>query len=283
MPELPEVETIARWLQQGREDQPPLPGSRIQQVVVLWERTIAEPQPTEFRQRLTGQVIERVGRRGKLVVITLDRDTLLFHLRMSGDLRVEPGLDSSGIPLPLAAHDRLAVEFESGWRLAFNDARKFGRAWLVAQPDALFARLGVEPLGEAFTADWLHTELQSRRRQIKALLLDQTFIAGVGNIYADEALHLARINPCQPAHTLTRLQAEALHKALRNVLMEGIRTHGASIDWVYRGGDFQNQFRVYRRTGEPCPTCGTPVVRQLLAQRSTHYCPTCQDGGHQEE
>jgi formamidopyrimidine-DNA glycosylase len=277
MPELPEVETICRWLRQGKGDQPPLPGSRVRSAVVLWERTIAEPSALEFCTRLEGQEVQTVGRRGKFLILSLSRDSLIFHLRMSGDLRVEP------CGTPLGKHDRLAIEFSNGQRLVFNDTRKFGRAWLVNDPQTVFHSLGPEPLSADFTPDWLFGELQTRRRQMKPLLLDQTFLAGMGNIYTDEALHMAKISPFQTADTLSHTQVESLHTAIRSVLQTGIRNNGASIDWVYRGGDFQNHFRVYQRTGKPCPECGTPVERSVLFQRSTHYCPSCQSGSIQKE
>ncbi|MCX6034993.1 MAG: DNA-formamidopyrimidine glycosylase, partial [Chloroflexi bacterium] len=135
---------------------------------------------------------------------------------------------------------------------------------------------GPEPLSEAFTADWLYSSLHIRRRQLKPLLLDQAFLAGLGNIYTDEALHLAKLHPLLLSDLVTKKQAKGLWQAIRKVLEEGIRRNGASIDWVYRGGDFQNHFRVYGRTGEPCPVCGTPIERTTVGQRGTHFCPKCQ-------
>ena len=154
----------------------------------------------------------------------------------------------------------------------------------VADAEEITGGLGPEPLSAEFTAQWLAKALHGRHRQIKPLLLDQTFLAGLGNIYADEALNLAKLHPLTPADTLTFEQAERLLESIRRVLKDGIQRNGASIDWVYRGGDFQNYFRVYQRTGEPCPVCGTPIARIVVGQRGTHYCPHCQvltlaDGG----
>jgi formamidopyrimidine-DNA glycosylase len=146
----------------------------------------------------------------------------------------------------------------------------------VADPTDLFKGLGPEPLDENFGPEELYRRLQACKRQVKPLLLDQSFLAGVGNIYSDEALHLAGIHPRSASHHLSPLQAERLWGSIRQVLNEGIRLQGASIDWVYRGGDFQNHFRVYRRTGLPCPECGTVIERTVVGQRSTHFCPTCQ-------
>ena len=158
----------------------------------------------------------------------------------------------------------------------FNDTRKFGRVWLTANPEEVLGKLGPEPFGRDFTPEWLHTALHSKHRQLKPLLLDQTFLAGLGNIYTDEALHLAKLHPLAASDSITAKQAEALHEAIRKVLKEGIRRNGASIDWVYRGGEFQNYFRVYDREGKPCPVCGTKIQRIIVGQRSTHFCPKCQ-------
>jgi formamidopyrimidine-DNA glycosylase len=140
----------------------------------------------------------------------------------------------------------------------------------------VLGNLGPEPLDEGFTADALHAMLQTRRRQLKPLLLDQTFLAGLGNSYTDEALHTAGLHPLRLTDSLNAAEAQALWTAIRAVLNEGIRRNGASIDWVYRGGDFQNTFRVYQRTGQACPVCGAPVERILVGQRGTHFCPRCQ-------
>ncbi len=270
MPELPEVETIARMLRQGGRNEPALIGRHIHGVDLLWERTLAEPSPTEFKIRLIGQAIEDIGRRGKFIYFRLTRYWLLFHLRMSGDLLVKP----AGVPPE--THDRLMLQLEGELQLVFNDARKFGRAWLVDEVDQVVANLGPEPLDESLTAEVLFNRLHATRRQLKPLLLDQTFLAGLGNIYVDEALNLAKLNPLTSANCITPVQAARLLASIRNVLRDGIARNGASIDWVYRGGDFQNYFRVYQRTGLPCPECGTLIARITVGQRGTHYCPTCQ-------
>jgi formamidopyrimidine-DNA glycosylase len=296
MPELPEVETIRRAL--GGSPDPILIGGgsagvgilreraeglstaekirqpvierRIQGAHLYWERTLAEPAPEDFSVRVEGQVIRQVGRRGKFLLLELDRDTLIFHLRMSGDLLVE--MQDS----PIAPHHRLTLELDKDLRLAFNDPRKFGRAWLVADPGRILAGLGPEPFDPTFAPGELYARLRAHRRQLKPLLLDQTFLAGLGNIYADEALHLARLHPLTLASDLDEDQASRLWSAIRKVLEESIDRQGASIDWVYRGGEFQNYFRVYQRTGEPCQNCGTPIERIVVGQRGTHFCPECQ-------
>jgi formamidopyrimidine-DNA glycosylase len=270
MPELPEVETIARLLREGGQEQPALVGRYILGAKVLWTRTLAEPSVEEFERRVLKQEIEDIRRRGKFLIFRLSRDWLLLHLRMSGDLLVRPSVT------PPAPHDRLVLELEGDIQLAFNDARKFGRIWLVSEVDTVVEQLGPEPLDEAFTAQDLYDRLHATRRQLKPLLLDQTFMAGLGNIYVDEALNLAKLHPLIPANTLSQAQAGRLLESIRAVLQDGIRRNGASIDWVYRGGDFQNYFRVYQRTGQPCPDCGTPVERIVVGQRGTHFCPNCQ-------
>ena len=274
MPELPEVETIARNLQLGGRGQKPIPGRVILSAQLFWARTLVEPGKAEFLKCLPGQRVEQVGRRGKFIVIRLERDWLLIHLRMSGDLRVEEGAENL-IPQP---HDRLSINFNEESSLFFNDTRKFGRVWLVSDPQPILGGLGPEPLDAAFTADQFHTRLTERKRQLKPLLLDQAFLAGLGNIYTDEALFLARLHPLTPSHSLTTHQSAGLLACIREVLQEGIRHNGASIDWVYRGGDFQNHFRVYQRTCEPCQVCGTAIQRILVGQRSSHFCPVCQPG-----
>ncbi|NMB87320.1 MAG: bifunctional DNA-formamidopyrimidine glycosylase/DNA-(apurinic or apyrimidinic site) lyase [Chloroflexi bacterium] len=276
MPELPEVETIARALRQGGRGAPAIAGAQITAARLLWPRTLAEPDGAGFLGRVAGQRIEAVGRRGKFVRLQLTRDWLLIHLRMTGDLRVEAQCDPDGSPLPLAPHDRLVLDFAGGYRLAFNDARKFGRVWLVDDPETILGGLGPEPLDEALTPAVFYANLHARRRQLKPLLLDQSFLAGMGNIYTDEALHVARLHPLQPSERLNPAQAGVLLDSIRTVLLEGIRHNGASIDWAYRGGNFQNTFRVYQRTGEACPVCGATIQRTVIGQRGTHFCPVCQ-------
>jgi len=271
MPELPEVETIARGLHCGRNGVCPIVGKQVEKAHLLWSRTLANTNARQLQRNLAGQVVQSVGRRGKFVVITFTTHTLLIHLRMSGDLRVEPSP-----PAQPLKHDRLVIDFSDGTCLAFNDPRKFGRAWLTAHPQQVLGSLGPEPLDHQLTPAHFHHMLTSRQRQLKPLLLDQTFLAGLGNIYTDEALHLARLHPLQNSKMLTLEQATALLKAIRSVLQQGIQRNGVSIDWVYRGGDFQNQLRVYQRDGQPCPVCGAIIQRTLIGQRGTHFCPNCQ-------
>ena len=279
MPELPEVETIARKLR------PELVGKSIIKANLLWSRTLATPTPAKFQKYIKGQEIRAVERRAKYFVIQLSHYYLFIHLRMSGDLYIT---EENAMP---DKHDRLILTLTPtplpggegrGVRenkLVFNDTRKFGRVWLVRDPDEVVGGLGPEPLSTEFTAEQLYKNLQSRHRQLKPLLLDQSFLAGLGNIYTDEALHKARLHPLAMSDSVNREQAQALWEAIRDVLQEGIRRNGASIDWVYRGGEFQNYFRVYDRKGQPCPVCGTKIERLVIGQRGTHICPNCQKLG----
>jgi len=277
MPELPEVETIARTLRSGERHRGlTVVGQKITGVKVLWDRTLANISPEQFKSRIIGQVVENVSRRGKFLVFTLSADTLLMHLRMSGDVRIEAGVDKKELELALQPHDRLVLLFESGQRLAFNNPRKFGRVWLAENPGQILDALGPEPLDIGLTDEVFYGMLLSHRRMMKPLLMDQNFLAGMGNIYTDEALFRARLHPRRVSNTVSEKESELLLQEIRNVLKEGIQRNGASIDWVYRGGDFQNEFKVYGRKDEPCTVCGTEIIRILVGQRGTHICPTCQ-------
>ena len=278
MPELPEVETIARTLR------PQLIGMTILGADVRWARTVAAPSVRSFKRQIQGQVIRDVGRRAKFLRLQLTDLELLVHLRMSGDLALKNAY------LPPEKHDRLILSLQPApiagksisdkiaaeSRLVFNDTRKFGRVWLTADAEEITGRLGPEPLSADFTPQWLAEALSKRHRQLKPLLLDQTFLAGLGNIYTDESLHRARLHPLALSDSVTRKKAERLHAAIQATLQEGIARNGASFDWVYRGGDFQNYFRVYDREGKPCPVCGTSIQRLVVGQRGTHICPHCQ-------
>ncbi len=276
MPELPEVETIARALRNGGRGGQSVLGRIVHRAELLWPGCLDNVDVGTFLAQTAGCEIQSVTRRGKFLCLALGERFVLVHLRMSGDLRVESQRDEQGAERPWLTHDRMALVFEDGYRMVFNDARKFGRVWLVRDPQEVTGELGPEPFQEHFSADAFYQRLQLFRRQIKPLLLDQRFLAGLGNIYTDEALFQARIHPLTPSDKISPAQAASLWTAIRNVLSEGIRRNGASIDWVYRGGDFQNNFEVYQRTGEPCSVCGTPIVKIFVGQRGTHFCPSCQ-------
>jgi len=281
MPELPEVETIVRSLRnpvgypyspnQTNDRSPGVVGRMISGAQVNWPRSLAAPDLPSFNMRISGQSIRQVERRGKFLVFSLDRDAMLIHLRMSGIIRVEP--QDSAFDQP---HDRIILNFQDGMRMVFNDTRKFGRLWLVENPMLVLKELGPEPLGTDLNEALFYSMLQKHRTAIKSLLLNQRFVAGLGNIYSDEALHLAGIHPLQKANTLSPHKAGELLQAIRITLEEGVRKNGTSIDWIYRGGDFQNNLRVYQRTGQPCAVCGTLIERITLEQRGAHFCPHCQ-------
>jgi len=277
MPELPEVETYVRTLRDGGgEYQVSVVGQEVREGVVLWPRTLALPSETEFTQRIIGQVITALERHGKFLDFFLSIDHLLIHLRMSGDLRLETAVDENDLFREYKLHDRLALVFTDNTRLVFNDTRKFGRVWLTEVPEEVTGGLGPEPLDGSLNGEKFFHLLATREHQLKPLLMDQSFLAGLGNIYTDEALHMAKLHPLMNSRDITPAQAEKLLNSIRAVLNEGIRRNGASIDWVYRGGDFQNHFRVYGRKGETCPECGTKIERLVVGQRGTHICPGCQ-------
>ncbi len=264
MPELPEVETTVRLLR------PELVGRTFTAVQLDWLRHT--PDPEALRMLLPGRRVIGLSRRGKFLVFALlpaDR-TLLIHLRMSGRLEVVPR------DAPPDRHAHTVLGLDDDRELRFSDTRKFGQLYLPSDPAEVLGKLGPEPLSAAFTAGWLAEQAAKRRRAIKPLLLEQTFLAGLGNIYTDEALHRAGVDPRRPANSLTRPEVNSLHAAIRATLQEAIDHQGTSFDWVYPDGGMQERLRVYGRGGNPCVTCGTPVERITLGQRGTHFCPQCQ-------
>jgi formamidopyrimidine-DNA glycosylase len=276
MPELPEVETIVRRLKNGTVDHPPVPGQIIKAVDVTWNKSIAEPDPLTFVKKLIGKQIVAAKRRAKYLHFPLNEGHMMAHLRMSGDMRMEKQFLEPGQPRPIEAYDRVIINFESPWRLVFSNIRKFGRMWYVESPECVFKNLGPEPLESHFTPQMLYEMLQAHHRQLKPLLMDQHFIAGMGNVYTDEALFLSKLHPLRISDSLTQIEAEALLYAIQSTLREGIKRFGASIDWIYRGGEFQNHFNVYGRQDEPCPNCGQMIKKITVGQRGTHFCPNCQ-------
>jgi formamidopyrimidine-DNA glycosylase len=273
MPELPEVETLVRLLNQGRNGTPSVIGRTITGVELAWPRHIARPGPATFRQKISGRRIEALSRRAKYLVFTLDQGTMLIHLKMTGDLEVVPASAEPG------DYDHTVFSLDDDWELRFSDARKFGRVYWLEDPAQVLGKLGPEPLAEDFTPGVLSQQLEGRSRAIKPLLLDQSFVAGIGNIYADEALHRARLHPLHPADKLDEAGVKQLWQGIRHALQQGIDRQGTSLDWVYRGGENQDHLRVYGREGEPCPVCGAEIKRIVVSQRGTHFCPDCQSEG----
>lgn len=268
MPELPEVETVARDLR-GL-----LRGQSIGNVEVYWERSIATPSPGEFCAGLRGRQILAVGRRGKFIILHLDQGDLLVHLGMTGQLLVEQIGETSD-----RRHIRVALHLE-GKCLLFNDTRKFGRMYLVPEADVVVGGLGPEPLESGFTSERLAACVRGRRGAIKSLLLNQGVIAGIGNIYADEALHAAQIAPHRRACTLSQAEIAALHAAIRSELQRGIRNRGTTFSSYrdakgHEGGN-REHLRVYGRAGEACLRCGAEIIRSRIGGRSSFHCPCCQ-------
>lgn len=269
MPELPEVETTVRALCR------PLVSQVIVDVRNDWPSHIVTPTLPEMQRRLRGRRVETIDRRGKYLLFSLSGgETLIIHLKMTGHLSVVPA------NTPPDKHDHTVFVLADGEELRFQDTRKFGRVYLVQDKQQVLGALGPEPLAAAFTAESLHERLQHRKRVLKPLLLDQTFVAGIGNIYADEALYYARLHPQRMSHSLAKVESQALYAGIQETLELGIAREGASID-NYRKpdgskGDMQNAVMVYGRAGEPCLRCGRPVERIVLGGRSTHFCPNCQ-------
>lgn len=270
MPELPEVETVVRGLRE------PLIGHTIQSMWYNWEKTLHSPDPAQFSARIAGQTVQAINRRAKYILIELDTDTLMVHLKMTGRLYV-------------ADHDEyqnadkwvhVRFDLDGGKQLRFSDSRKFGKVYLTDDTQKLLGHLGPEPLTDEFTLDVFRSRLDGRSKIIKSLLLDQTFVAGIGNIYADEALFHAGIHPTVKSNQLTDQDTELLHQTIRDVLNAGIKHEGASISWYRKPdgskGNSQNHFYVYGQSDQPCQTCGTIINKIRVAQRGTHYCPNCQ-------
>ncbi|MEI7899261.1 MAG: bifunctional DNA-formamidopyrimidine glycosylase/DNA-(apurinic or apyrimidinic site) lyase [bacterium] len=274
MPELPEVETLVRDLRAHA-----LEGAVIRSVDIRWHRSVAGLPPKAFARALAGRTVTGLERRAKYIVIALDSGArLLIHLRMTGKFRFADAGEEPG------KHDHVVITFSDARRLVFNDTRKFGRLLLCAPREDPLAGLGPEPLEAAFTAAVLRARLAGKTRMIKPLLLDQTCVAGLGNIYVDESLWQARIHPERRADTLTPAETSRLHRAIRGVLRRAVANSGTTLgtgaDNFYsvagRRGRHADALKVFRRDGLPCPRCGTLLARSVVGQRGTHFCPACQ-------
>lgn len=273
MPELPEVETIVRELCDSK-----LIGTTIREAVVFWPRSIATHEASAFCAQLANQTILNISRRGKFIVITLSKHTLLIHLRMTGKFTLSKSLKE------LSAHERVRLNLKDGRVLHYEDQRKFGKWYLLADPEDKFNTLGLEPLSDAFTLKAFRNKLKGSSQQIKPFLLNQKHIAGLGNIYVDEALWESKIHPTRKVHTLRPGEQKALHQAVIKVLKQGIAHMGTSLGSKQanyfsvsgrRGGN-QTQLKVFRREGLPCSRCGREIIKIKIAQRGTHLCPHCQ-------
>ena len=277
MPELPEVETVRRVLN-GL-----LSGSRIEGVQLSGRHQPYDQSAEEFRKHLLKQRICRADRRGKYLLINLRRSrALMIHLGMSGRIFVFHNTPGSVRPVEKEKHVHLTVHLSRKLKMVFQDPRKFGRfaVWDQNQLRSLDSRLGPEPLSSDFSCRDFISMLNNRKAGIKSLLMNQNFIAGIGNIYADESLFRARISPWIPGKFLNCERSEKLYRALRKVLCEAVNKRGTSIsdfqDPLTRKGSFQFRLQVYAREGKPCPECGTSIRKAFIAQRGTHWCPSCQ-------
>jgi formamidopyrimidine-DNA glycosylase len=272
MPELPEVETVRRRLE------PVLTGRRFERVEISDPRLVRPHEPDEVAAELQGERVASVERRGKYLILRFETDrVLLIHLRMTGSLRhSSAGLDDD-------PHRRALVRLDDGSDVAYRDVRRFG-TWLLLEPGELDAylapRLGEEPLDAPFTAARLGQLLARRRAPVKAALLDQRTLAGMGNIYVDEALWRAKIHPLRPAESLEPNELRRLHRAVRTSLEHGLARQGSTLrDYKLPdggSGSMQHEFKVYGRGGEPCDRCATPIAKIRVAGRGTWFCPTCQ-------
>lgn len=268
MPELPEVETIKNDLA------PQIVGRVFTGVSLCWPKAVRQPTPSEFRDRLVGKAIEGVERRGKYLIFRLSGgEALILHLRMSGSLLLRSPHESDGFV-------RTVFCLDSGQELRFSDVRKLGEIWLVHDERDVVGKLGPEPFDPAFTPEVMAQRISKRSTAIKSVLTDQTFVAGLGNIYADETLFEARIHPLTRAKELSYEEVERLHQAMRRVLSQATANRGTSIsnyvDPSGQPGFNQYSLRLPRHEGEPCTVCNTPIQRLHLGGRSTYFCPKCQ-------
>ena len=266
MPELPEVETIRRALQ------PALVGARIESVALL-DPSLAGPGGADAVAGVIGHQVNAVLRRGKHLILLLENDrAIVLHLRMTGALLLQEPEHHARV--------RAVLSFSTGERLRFNDMRRLGTMRVIDDVAALMQQMGPEPLDDEFTVRVLADRLLRRHMPIKAALLDQHVIAGIGNMYADEALFQSRINPLEPADELLPAQYQQLCDAIRDVLQRAIESHGASINtyWLPSGrtGSAHEAFCVAHKLGAPCPRCGTPIARIMVRKRGAYFCPKCQ-------
>ena len=269
MPELPEVETVKNELL------PHVVGRCITSVTLFWDGIVRQPSVEEFCSRLIGQRITGVTRRGKYLSLGLtSHEVLIIHLKMSGSLLLKPAAAETD------KYARAILYLDGDMALHFRDPRKFGAMWLVADEDAIIGKLGPEPLEADFTPQLLAKLMSKRTAPVKALLHDQSVIAGIGNMYADEALFAARIHPLRAGGILTREELDRLYEAIRQVLQAAIAHKGASTDTYFRPdgsrGTAHFEFKVAHGKGKTCPICGTPIKRIVVRNRGTYFCPVCQ-------
>jgi formamidopyrimidine-DNA glycosylase len=269
MPELPEVETIVRQLRKHGVE-----GRQIFSVKVNWARTVEPLSAARFSKELRGTTIEKISRTGKWMLFSLSSGrTLMIHLRMSGSFSMSPG-----------AYDRIVLKLSDGLALHYRDTRKFGRWKLVDDPEVILGKLGPDALTPRFSLKYFSDTMSGRHRMIKPLILDQSIVAGLGNIYADEALWEAQIHPERLSDSLSTAECTALYKAIRHVLKVGVRNRGTSLgegktnyrDVEGASGGHREKVKAYGRAGKSCERCGTPLKKIIVMQRGTTFCPKCQ-------
>jgi formamidopyrimidine-DNA glycosylase len=266
VPELPEVETIKNELL------PHVIGRTITGLEIFWDKMVRQPAAPEFRERVLGRKITDLSRRGKYLFFHLDSgEMLVMHMKMTGSLLINP---------PDGNYARAIFQLDGGVAMHFRDPRKFGKMWLAADESAVMSKLGPEPLDDDFAVNTLAGILHNRKAPVKPVLLDQSIIAGIGNMYADESLYEAKIHPARPANSLTDEEIKRLYRAIRRVLRAAIKNGGASVRNYIRPdgniGTAHDEFRVAHGTGKNCPRCGTPIQRIVVRGRGTYFCPECQ-------
>lgn len=274
MPELPEVETIVREMREAG-----LEGIEIKKALVLWPRSISTLNSELFCQQIAHQTIKSINRRGKFLVFSLSEDTLLVHLRMTGKFLIETHKEPEFHP-----HERVRLYLSDGWLLRYIDQRKFGKWYLVTNPEEHLSKLGLEPLSDEFTLNAFQELIKTHKAPIKPFLLNQKYIVGLGNIYVDEALWLAKVHPLRQLSILNKKEIVALHASIIQVLKTGVENAGTSLGAKRanyfsvsgRRGNNQTKLNVFRRDGEPCPRCQTTLIKIVVAQRGTHLCSSCQ-------
>ena len=269
MPELPEVETVKNELS------PHIIGRKLTGITLCWEGIVKKTPAKDFLSRVIGRKVTGLERHGKYLIFSLNGDDMLVaHLKMAGSLLVS---HNSAEP---PKYTRAIIHLDNDTNIFFSDPRKFGAMWLIQDKRAVTDKLGPEPLEDDFTADVLAQRLSRHSAPIKAILLDQKFVAGIGNMYADEALYASKIYPLRPANNLSPDEIERLYRAIRQVLLSGIKNKGASVVNYVRPdgttGTAHSEFKVAHGRGKYCDTCGTPIKRITVRNRGTYFCPKCQ-------
>lgn len=273
MPELPEVETVRQTLRQL------VLNKKITDVTVLWDNIIKLPLESEaFRQELIGQTVQEINRKGKFLILEFDDISMVSHLRMEGKYGVYPAAE------PMKKHTHVIFQLDDGTELRYNDVRKFGTMHIFKKGEEInqkpLSLLGPDPFDDSFTADYFYNRLQKTQRTIKAVLLDQSIVAGLGNIYVDETLFRAGVHPERKSNLLSRKQVEKVRQAAIETIEEAIQQGGTTIrSYVNSQGQigmFQQRLFVYGKEEEPCKNCGTPIEKIKVSNRGTHYCRNCQ-------